>query len=213
MLGVYNHILDLTDFATYEAGDINSNVILMWNAVKDDWVPPTTCTEDKYNLLKKGEDSALRCYVGFQYSFGGRWFNGYAPKYGKNCDSSTASNKIVGIGKRMKNVNFTQGMYTQFSNLKNYVIYLDPPYQNTTQFYYEDSKLLKFNHEAFWNWCKSMAKDNLLFLSSYDAPEEWELIFESTHKLTGTFNGKSKVRCERLYIMGKTTKRINQEVL
>lgn len=203
MLGVYKHIPDLFDNPKmkYKAGDVNKSIIKMWQAAQKGWKPPTTISESTYNKLKKSTDSALKGYVGHQYSFGGAFFNGYAPKYGKNKDSSPASNNVVNIGVETQDVLFSSGSYKQFSNLKNYVIYCDPPYENCVQRYYEGKTLIKFDHEKFWDWCRKMADDNIVFISSYKAPEDFELVFSSTSKLTGISRGKNKTRVEKMFLI------------
>jgi site-specific DNA-adenine methylase len=55
MLGVYQHIPELFSNhrpkLQYKAGDINESVIKMWKDVQKGWIPPTTCTEKRYNTL------------------------------------------------------------------------------------------------------------------------------------------------------------------
>lgn len=204
MLGVFQHIPELysnhSPKLVYKAGDTNKSVIMMWKKAQKGWKPPVKTTEKEYNKLKNSTDSALKGYIGHQYSFGGAFFNGFAPKYGKNSNSKTASNRIVKISKELKNVNFKSGTYTQYSQLKNYIIYCDPPYESTVSRYYNKKKL-SFNTEKFWEWCRKMAKHNIVFISSYNAPKDFVCIFESSHKLTGISPGKNKKdRVEKLYL-------------
>jgi hypothetical protein len=117
MLGVYQHIdfCNSTKKFKFKAGDNNKSVIMMWEKAQTGWNPPTTVTEDEYNQLKNEKDSsAEKGYVGHQYGFGGKYFKGYAPKYGKTVDSSSASSKVVKIAKKLKlnSVSFSHGLYT-----------------------------------------------------------------------------------------------------
>ena len=200
MLGVYQHIPNLFDDhkpkLKYKAGDINKSVIKMWKSAQKGWKPPTFVSENQFNRLKQSTaNSAIKGYVGHQYSYGGQYFEGYAPKYGKSQDSSVASKRVCNIAKNLKDVVFNPGMYTQFSNLKGYVIYCDPPYPNT---YYKHK--LDFDHDDFWNWCRKMSKDNIVFVSSYTAPKDFEEIFSTSHKLTGVIAGNKK-RVEKLFLL------------
>jgi len=202
MLGVYKHIPDLFEDhkpkLKYKAGDINKSVIKMWQSSQKGWKPPTLVNESEYNRLKKSTtDSALKGYVGHQYSYGGQYFEGYAPKYGKSKDTTAASNNVSNISKILKDVIFKPGIYTQYSNLKGYIIYCDPPYPNT---YYKHYGKVDFDHDDFWNWCRKMSKDNIVFVSSYTAPKDFEEIFSSSHKLSGA-NIEIRKRIEKLFLI------------
>ena len=125
MLGVYRHIPNLfknIPNMSYKAGDINQSTVAMWNDAQNGWVPPNTCTEEEYNNLKHADPSALKGYIGHQYSFGGQFFNGYAPKYGKNKDSTPASQRVVDISQKLKDVEIFNCDYHNFSDLKGYIL-------------------------------------------------------------------------------------------
>jgi DNA adenine methylase len=209
MLGVYQHIPELfkghNPKLQYIAGDTNKSVILMWKKAQKGWKPPTKISERKYNTLKYDKPSSLKGYVGHQYSFGGQFFKGYAPKYGKTLDSSKASLRIVDIAKKIKNISIQHDSYKQFSKLKNYIIYCDPPYEGTeTRYYNKDGSSIKntFNSNMFWDWSRKMSKHNIVFISEYNAPKDFESIFSSSHKLTGISPGKkNKKRTENLFII------------
>jgi site-specific DNA-adenine methylase len=205
MLGVYQHIPELYKEEglakiNYKAGDTNKSVIMMWKEAQKGWKPPKKTTEKEYNKLWRGPDTALKGYIGHQYSFGGQFFNGFAPKYGKNPDSTKASNKVHNIATKLKNVSFYNKSYTYFSNLKGYIIYCDPPYEKTNSRYYESHKKKLFDSEEFWEWCRNMSEENIVFVSSYNAPDEFEEVFSSTHKMTG-INTKNKKRTEKLFLI------------
>ena len=204
MLGVYRHIPKLfedhSSLLNYKAGDANTSVIMMWKEAKTGWVPPNYVTETTYNQLKNSSDSAEKGFVGHQYSFGGANFKGYGPKYGKTIDASQSIKRIRNISDELYNVSFSSGYYTQYTNLKNYVIYCDPPYESTQQKYAGS-----FNSNNFYNWCKEMSKNNIVFVSGYDAPNDFECIFSKSNKLTGV-NTRQKIisdrnRIEKLFVL------------
>ena len=80
MLGVYKHIYQLFEHnnntISYKAGDTENCVIMMWQESKKGWVPPNNVSEDLFYTLKDKKDSALKGFVGHQYSFGGQYFQG-----------------------------------------------------------------------------------------------------------------------------------------
>lgn len=202
MLGVYQHIPELfkdhKPKLKYKAGDTNKSVIMMWKEAQKGWKPPSNVSEEEYNRLKNAPDSAKKGYVGHQYSFGGQYFGSYAPKYGRSSDfTSRAIKRVMNIAKKVSRVSFSAKPYTQYTKLKNYVIYCDPPYNNTTQ-YYKGS----FDSEEFYEWCRYMARDNIVFVSEYKAPKDFEKIWSKVVKLTGVQSKGSYVtRSENLYLV------------
>ena len=197
MLGVYQHIPELfkdhKPKLKYKAGDENKSVIMMWKEVKTGWVPPVSVSEKKYNKLKNVK-SAEAGYVGHQYSWGGKYFKAYSPNYGKSINTIKASNRVVNIGDKISKVSFTHGSYTQFSKLKIYIIYCDPPYTGTEKHYTE-----YFDTDAFYDWCYDMSEHNIIFLSEYKAPKDFQMIWSKNVKVTG--NGLSNNKKEKLYVL------------
>jgi DNA adenine methylase len=201
MLGVFQHIPELfkehKPELEYKAGDKNQSVIMMWKAVQQGWKPPSNVSGEEYDRLKNAPDSAMKGYVGHQYSFGGQYFKGYAPKYGHASDSSRAVKRVMNIAKKVSNVSFSAKPYTQYTNLKNYVIYCDPPYSNKEQWYKGS-----FDSEEFYEWCRYMAQDNIVFVSEYKAPKDFEKIWSKVVKITGLqVKGAYTSRSENLYLV------------
>ena len=54
------------------------------------------------------------------------------------------------------------------------MIYCDPPYQNTTKFTCTD----QFNYDLFWDWIREKSKTNIVFVSEYAAPDDFECIWQ-----------------------------------
>jgi len=105
MLGVYQHIPKLFQYHIpkfeYKAGDTNESVIKMWQNAQKGWKPPTKTTKTEYDNLKDAPSSALKGYIGHQYSYGGQYFMGCAPSYGKTLDSTKASIKVQKISQEL----------------------------------------------------------------------------------------------------------------
>jgi DNA adenine methylase len=197
MLGVYQHIPKLFENMdmTYKAGDMNESVCMMWGAVQTGWVPPGSCSQEKYNELQNDRaSSAQKGYIGHQFSFGGQYFVGFIGKYkGGQTFFKTVPAKICKIAEELIDVEFSYGSYTQFSDLDNYIIYCDPPYVNTRCKYAE-----KFDSESFWDWVREMSKTNVIFVSEYSAPDDFECVFEN--KKTNVSNGRKASGREKLFI-------------
>ena len=189
MLGVYQHIPEMFGGELkYKAGDQNKSLIMMWQATQKGWKPPTTKSKKEYEDLRYNKkSSAIKGFIGHVATFRGIYFGHYYTGF-TNSKVKYSSKKVSDIGTKLKNVTFSSGLYTQFSNLKNYIIYCDPPYENTAQRYYDDEiNMLKFDSDQFWNWCRKMSKNNIVFVSSYNAPKDFEKIWQHNQ--------------EKLYIM------------
>ena len=56
-------------------GDIDHDLIVMWQAVATGWLPPLRkmlLTSDEYDIWRNSPQSALRSFVAFGCSFGGK---------------------------------------------------------------------------------------------------------------------------------------------
>ena len=195
MLGVYRHIPP--NLPEYKAGDLNLSVVKMWREAQNGWVPPTSDTKETFDRLKREEDSALKGYVGHQFSFGGQFMQGHVLRVG-----TAASNRVCDIATKLKDVDFLHGSYTQFSDLEGFIIYCDPPYLGTECKYQE--KWGKNADKKFWEWGNTMAENNEVFVSGYSKPEyaNAECVFENTHTIAGGAVGRSgqlKKRTEKLF--------------
>jgi DNA adenine methylase len=197
MLGVYKHMPKLFDEShpklKYKAGDINESVIKMWKASQKGWVPPSKCTEKKYMNLKDSKSSALKGFIGHAYGFGGIYFGAFRSNYHKYKDNKTSAKNVTKIAKELSSVKFYQPCkYTKFSNLKGHVIYCDPPYAKYNRYYDEKMNRRVFDTEKFWDWCRKMSKDNIVFISEYKAPSDFEVLFNKskTHNY-GKTTGKN----------------------
>lgn len=183
MLGVYQHIPHLFEGhkpkLKYKAGDINESVIKMWKATQKGWVPPTRKYSKKefLSLAGNGDSSAEKGYVGHFYGYMGKYFKPFENRSTKTRRQNTPQ-KIVDIAAKLDNVQFTHGSYTQFSQLKGYIIYCDPPYQIQHYYYDQENNKLSFDHDKFWNWCRMMSRNNIVFVSEYNAPDYFQLVWK-----------------------------------
>ena len=178
MLGVYKHIptlfKDHKPKLKYLAGDRNEDVIIMWKAVQKGWKPPSKVTKEDYNKMKTSpKKSPRKSFVGFAASMRGKYFGGYL--YRNNI--SHQASQIKNMSQTIQNVEFTYGDYTQYSTLKNCIIYCDPPYEGTQCYFKNNGNVISFNNEKFYDWCKKMSKNNLVFVSEYNMPREFKKVW------------------------------------
>ena len=139
--------------------------------------------------------------IGFLASYNGRFFDGgYAglvnTKIGtiRNYYDEAKRNLESQLG-NLQGIEWYNGDYiTLCSNANNSVIYCDPPYQGTTQ--YEISK--DFDYNEFWDWCKSMSKNNIVLVSENNARNDFKCIWSQEVKRT-IDNNKRTNSVEKLF--------------
>lgn len=196
MLGVYQHVNNHPSMR-YLAGDINGDLIEFW---KSKSIPISTITKNEYLYLKSNPSrKAERGFYGFYNGFCGKYFSGFYcnPNPEKElCRFNNSINRIIDFHNKFPNIKFSTGNYTQYSLLKNYIIYCDPPYENTKQHYLE-----KFDSDKFYTWCECMSKNNSVFVSSYNMPEKynWKIVYEKHVNTTCGTHVVDNSRIERLY--------------
>lgn len=181
-------------FETVHIGDTHPDLIMMWSALYMGWEPPSEVSEEQYAQLRHEPPSALRGFVGFASSFGGKWFGGFARGDSRNFTAETARN----VNKIVSNSTVGQILnqsYTQWTPLSGEVVYCDPPYRNTTGY----SSTEGFDHEEFYRTVESWAASGVdVFVSEYVAPEHWEVVMESSHRQSVSRTSKTPT-VERLY--------------
>ena len=170
------------------------------------WKPPEHISEEEYNYVKNNKNTLPPYYVGyvgFHSTFGAKYFGGYAR--GFKSDGVTPrdeSNEAYrNTMKQLPNVLDVQCVSWDYTkvDIHNAVIYCDPPYENTTKYATKD-----FDYNIFWNWCRKMSKNNIVLISEYNAPNDFERIWSKESLANFDCNrGENlgnKKRIEKLFI-------------
>lgn len=173
------------------ANDNNFFLVEFWKAFISGWRPPHI-TREKYANIKESIDfcePALVGWAGFNCSYSGKWFGGYAgtvdTKGGvrdyiyealKNCERQAL---------KLKGVAFCSASYDEIAIPENAVVYCDPPYESTTGYH------SNFDHSKFWEWVRWKSFDHSVFVSEYNAPEDFKCIWQKSVKSSLSANGKS----------------------
>jgi len=173
------------EFTQSLAGDIQPDLILMWNALLfDRWEPPVAVTEDEHRALKVAEPSALRGFVGFGTSWGGRFFEGYARSGKQDYAKTSASALLKKRGKILAGtwpLRMSNRPYQEWLPASGQVVYCDPPYAGTKKY----SNVQDFDNAKFWatmdEWVCYGAD---VFVSEYTAPAHWDSVWEQGRKVT-----------------------------
>jgi site-specific DNA-adenine methylase len=170
-LGVYRHIPSLLKFKNYIASDINKSIICMWNKAITGWKPQLCkLTFERYQHLRfNGKSSAEKGFIGHLFAFRAQYFDMPKLKLSER-SKHHGINKLKEVSDSVKRVKFTHSAYDKLSNLKNHVIYCDPPYKIQAHYYDEYGKSLRFDHTKFREWCQKMALHNLVLVSEQEFP-------------------------------------------
>jgi len=190
------------------ANDIHTELIEMWKAlVCDNW-KPTHYTKEEYQQIRtdrKGYAPHIVGWVGFNVSYSGKYFGGYAglvkTKIGTLRDYQAEAQKNVQKQiEKLRGVVFTDKEYWNIELPPNSIIYCDPPYQNTTKYSHG------FNHSLFWDWCRKKSKQgHKVYVSEYNAPNDFVCVWHKQAKSSLSANGltgANKVSTERLFVYG-----------
>ena len=136
-------------------------------------------SKNERDLHKQQPAKSLYSHACIVTSFGADLNGGYARE--KGSDEST----FCGYGKRnalrqspkIQNVQFICDSYENL-DFENSLIYCDPPYQGTTGY-----KTGAFDHDKFFEWCrKQKANGNIVFVSEYNAPDDFTEVWKGEIK-------------------------------
>lgn len=159
---------DLNDHAIHALIDIRDNADGL----------PDSVSESDYRSLFGLKPAPISSWIRFMLSFGGKLDNGYARE--KGSDETT----FCGYGKRnalkqSPKIQSVQFICDSYKNLdfENCLIYCDPPYQGTSGY-----KTGSFDHDKFFDWCREQAKKNIVFVSEYNAPDDFIEVWQGEIK-------------------------------
>ena len=162
--------------------DIHPQLIAMFNELQKGWRPPSHISEEEYNKVRENKEMYPDYYVGFvgfNSTFGAKYFGVYARgfKADKVTPRDISNEAYRNLMKQLPDIMDVKFVCSDFLDneyceLKDALIYVDPPYQDTTK-YATDS----FDYEKFWDWCRKMSEYNKVFISEYHAPDDFERIW------------------------------------
>ena len=93
---------------------------------------------------------------------------------------------------QLNKIKATNKSYHDFSKVSNAILYLDPPYEWSSQKGYINS----FDSQEFYDWAFEIAKNNIVIISSYSISDErFESVYsfdEARSTLQGGENSKAK---------------------
>lgn len=179
--------------------DLNDHAIHALIGIRDFAVDlPDFISEESYNFFKGQVPHAVTSLVRFGASFGGKFENGYAR--GRAADGTArdywaeTKRNALKQSPKIQNVKFICNSYENL-DFENCLIYCDPPYQGISGY-----KTGAFDHDKFFEWCREQAKKNIVFVSEYNAPGDFECVWQgeiktnfSSQRKTATHNAVEKL--------------------
>ena len=176
-----------------KAYDFNEYLIEMYKGVQNGYELPDSITEEEYKYIRehKDEDKVLTGFVGFGCSFAGKWFGGYARNKQNHNYCKASKNSLMKKMLTMADVEFDWRDYKSLF-LKGCLIYCDPPYANTTKY----TGVPDFDSEEFWNIMREWSKDNDVYISEYEAPDDFVSVLDIPTKTN--IRDKSDSVCSRV---------------
>lgn len=179
----------------------NESVALMWTAVLQGWVPPSSVTAEEYAELKAGSlHSALHGFVGTGCSFGGKWFGGLA-KGSKGRDYIGQAQRSV---LRRASVLSAHGVssvrcadYRSTDADSSSVVYCDPPYANTMGY----PAVGDFDSDAFWAQVREwVSVGACVYVSEYTAPADFVSVWSVDRAETVAIRGEHPRVTDKLFV-------------
>lgn len=185
--------------------DIDIHLISLFRHVINGGVLSEYICENTYVKARNNPDTLELWEIGwiaFGCSYNGKKFGGFAgriiTKEGKHRDyQAECKRNLYRQAENLRGVRLEIQNYQKIDHLpKKSIIYCDPPYEGTTTYKGTPS----FDHDLFWQWCRDMVKvGHTIFISEYNAPNDFECIWEKTvnNSLTKDTGGKQGV--EKLF--------------
>lgn len=189
------------NFVSANCGDVQPDIVLMWQAVAEGWVPPDEMSKERWIELKSESPSPDRAFAGFGCSFGGKWFGGYArpTRPGRNY-AGAASRNIERKRDAFRRAHIMERSYDQWAWLAELgaVVYCDPPYAGTTAY----NGTGAWDASQFWADMDQWSLTSTVFVSEYAAPPSWECVWEKQVQAALKRTDKSQMVTERLFMKG-----------
>lgn len=183
--------------------DIDLELIAFLNYLRDFGADNLPYITEEIYYRSRNEPSLyptyLIGYISICGSFQGKKWGGYAGAKQYNSAyhdyPKEALNNIIKQSKLFKPSDlFLCKDYKDIGYTSNSVVYFDPPYFGTTSYKNSD-----FDTEEFWNLARLVSKTCKVFVSEYNAPEDFISVWSKERKNTLGLNRGSK-NTENLFV-------------
>lgn len=195
------------------ATDANPDIVEMWRALQQGWIPDKECSKERYEELKvQTTPSAERGFYGVVCSFGGQYFEGTYRTRTKQHDFIAAGIRGVShAAKIMYGVSFLEP--TSYDKLKpeHHLIYCDPPYKDNML---KNEFFRGFDHDRFWDIVRKWSATNIVIVSERIAPDDFVAFWSRPYSVTYVKKNGNQARryTEKLFIHESRLHKSNPDV-
>lgn len=169
-------------------------------------IAPDECSFEHYADVRKNRKVGGEKYskeytalIGYCASYGGRYYEaGYGrDKTGKRNIYFERVTNLREQASSLKNISFMSCDYNYFKDIKNCLLYLDPPYKGTKQ--YAKNQI---DYDEFYDFCRQLAQNNVVLISEYEMPNDFKCVWEKERKVMQKSDRIKAMRAtERLFIL------------
>lgn len=179
------------------ANDANPALVCLWRAWREGW-RPDPIDEQRWRELRAAQDceDPHTAFAGFALSFGGKWFAGFARSHRVRCYFTNGVNSLTRKIARCADVQFTCQDYRALEIPDGVLVYLDPPYAQTTHAW---GPVPAFGVESFRAWARDLSRRATVVLSEYDAPAPWVVAADFGNRTGRGIMSTAPRRSERLW--------------
>lgn len=141
--------------------------------------------------------------VGFCSSYSAKFFGGYARNYHGDNTGDWSASAIKALKKQiplLKDITFNHCSFLDYNNqdYQNCVFYCDIPYKNTNKY-----STGNFPYDEFYEWVRMMSQNNVVLISEYNMPSDFNCIWETAYTSSLRNNNKqdkcNNIRVEKLF--------------
>lgn len=157
----------------------------------------TEFTELQYKNLRNDDSYKHKGFAGYAYSYGGKWMGGWRrDSQGKRDYINESYRNARHQSILLQGVELYVSCFSEISLHRHSLIYCDPPYAGTTG--YKGG----FDHDLFFETCRKWSADgHKVFVSEYNAPPDFECVYECSIASSLTKETGAKKGLERLFTL------------
>jgi len=194
-------------FSKAVAADAHLDLILLLQAVAEGWLPPETVSREDYVAVRGGPPSAVRGFIGFGASFGGKWFGGHYGGGGTEAWRSKATmkpfpeaarNSLIKLAPALAGADIVCRDYRRTRVGRRSLVYCDPPYAGTLGY----GGTERFDSGEFWDTAARWADKATVVVSESSAPKGWKRLAQRERKamLRVAVGEENETRVEALWV-------------
>lgn len=175
--------------------DVNPHTIKSLIDIRDNLNNiPEYVSEETFKSYKGRPAETITSFVRTTSAYSGLFGNVMARGSNRNY-ALEAKNNAIKQSLKIQDVNFECNNYINL-DFENCVIYCDPPYKGARK--YPQNEI--FDYDKFYEWCLNQSRNNLIFISEYNMPNQFRLVWEGDVTTTNNnVDGKSFKAREKLF--------------